>query len=523
MYLKRLIFVGAALSLLAGCDIPNAEISGKVTYEKVPHSEETNGLDYRNSYDVPLRGVKVELIEDGKVIETDITDSQGSYSFVKKMDTFVQLRVRAELINDDTSEDGNEWHVRVVDNTNDKAVYTLSTDTFEVKREIMEVNLHAASGWQGDEGYKRTRAAAPFHILDKVNDILLKLDDVGEVQLPTLTMNWSPNNIPSQELDYATGKIITSHYTNNEIYLLGAENVDTDEYDDHVIIHEWAHFFEDNLARSDSIGGPHAGGDYLDLRVAFGEGFGNAWSAMITDRPLYQDSFDQGQALGFSIAIEDNDVINPGWFSEGSVQSLLYDIYDEAADGQDFIHLGLEPIVSILTNQQKDTAALTSIFTFMTYFKENYPEYATDVDNMMAAQNINPAVDIWGTNEDNNGSLPEGLPVYLDLFPRDILRVCTSTSQGDAGNKLANHRFLKLNAPVAGNYTLTLTPSRNNDIDAYIFTNGVEIARDEAPGIEPVVLSFDLEQGISIADTIGYNEEGTSVAATCFDAEYQLN
>ena len=85
MYLKRLIFVGAALSLLAGCDIPNAEISGKVTYEKVPHSEETNGLDYRNSYDVPLRGVRVELIEDGKVIETDITDSQGSYSFVKKI------------------------------------------------------------------------------------------------------------------------------------------------------------------------------------------------------------------------------------------------------------------------------------------------------------------------------------------------------------------------------------------------------------------------------------------------------
>jgi hypothetical protein len=32
----------------------------------------------------------------------------------------------------------------------------------------------------------------------------------------------------------------------------------TDEYDDHVIIHEWGYCFEDKFSRSDSIGGNHS-------------------------------------------------------------------------------------------------------------------------------------------------------------------------------------------------------------------------------------------------------------------------
>ena len=60
-------------------------------------------------------------------------------------------------------------------------------------------------------------------------------------------------------------------------------NEDSDEYDRHIIIHEWGHYFEDKLSRADSIGGPHGLSDRLDFRVAFGEGWGNAISAIITD------------------------------------------------------------------------------------------------------------------------------------------------------------------------------------------------------------------------------------------------
>ena len=78
-------------------------------------------------------------------------------------------------------------------------------------------------------------------------------------------MFWSPENKPSDEWDPATGAIQTTLFLNGEldgfpagIYVLGWQNVDTDEYDAHVIAHEFQHYLEDALSRSDSPGGSHA-------------------------------------------------------------------------------------------------------------------------------------------------------------------------------------------------------------------------------------------------------------------------
>jgi hypothetical protein len=40
--------------------------------------------------------------------------------------------------------------------------------------------------------------------------------------------------------------------TGKEIYVLGAENVDTDEFDDSVIAHEWGHYYQSSFSRDDS-------------------------------------------------------------------------------------------------------------------------------------------------------------------------------------------------------------------------------------------------------------------------------
>ena len=64
--------------------------------------------------------------------------------------------------------------------------------------------------------------------------------------------------------------------------VLGEEDVDTDEYDRDILAHEWAHYFEDRVARTDSIAGGHSPADLLDLRVAFSEGWGNSFAAMAT-------------------------------------------------------------------------------------------------------------------------------------------------------------------------------------------------------------------------------------------------
>ncbi|ACV27711.1 PKD domain-containing protein [Kangiella koreensis] len=492
-------------------------VSGKVTYDNVPHNTSTNGLDYNNTTKDPVRGATIQALQGNSVIASSKTDNNGNYSFNLPSLTDVRIRVRAEL----TKSGSPSWNTRVVDNTNSKALYVLDSAIFSTGASNQTLNLNAASGW-GGSSYTSTRAAAPFHILDRVYETIIKLEAVdGSINLPTLSINWSVNNIP-QSGDRTQGQIGTSFYSNGEIYLLGAENTDTDEYDGHVIIHEWGHYFEDNLARSDSIGGSHSGGDRLDMRVAFGEGFGNAWAGIVTDDPFYRDSLGSNQSQGFSINVENNNVSNKGWFNESSVQAILYDIYDGLTD--DTANLGLAPIYEVLINEQKNTEAFTSIFSFITYLKDNNPGQTTQINSLVNEQNIVTNMDIWGSNELNNGGNTNNLPVYVTISPNNsAVEVCTNTTNGSDRNKLGNHRFLRLNISTSGSYTLRLTPNAANDVDAYIYSRGSLIAFNQDGGTGVVNVTTNLQSGIYVVDTLAYDSGGTNIAAACYDAQLISN
>ncbi len=494
-------------------------VSGKITYDNVPHNTVTNGLDYSNTSQDPVRGATIQVLQGSTIIATSKTTADGNYSFDLPALTDVKIRVRAELIQASVS----SWDVQIVDNTNNKALYVLDSAIFSTGVANQTRNLNAPSGW-GGTSYTSTRAAAPFHILDRVYETIKKLESVdNSINLPALDINWSVNNVP-QSGDRTLGQITTSFYSNGEIYLLGAEDTDTDEYDGHVIIHEWGHYFEDKLARSDSIGGSHSGGDRLDMRVAFGEGFGNAWSGIITDDPYYRDSYGTSQAQGFAINVENNNVSNKGWFSEGSVQAILYDIYDGLVD--DTTNLGLAPIYEVLTNEQKGTEAFTSIFSFITYLKENNPAQVAQINSLVSEQQIVTNTDIWGTNETNNGGNVENLPVYITISPNNSpVEACTNTTNGDDRNKLGNHRFLRLNVASSGSYTLRLTPTvaNTNDVDAYIYSRGSLVAFNEDFGTGQVNVTTNLQADTYVVDTLAYDSSGTNIAAACYRVELISN
>src|SRR5690606_11276114 len=130
------------------------------------------------------------------------------------------------------------------------------------------LNLHAPSGWDG-AAYSDPRSAAPFAILDTVRDATdFVLQSAPDTVFPPLILHWSPNNSPTRgandEPDLTTGEIGSSLYRHGDgIYLLGHADSDTDEYDRHVIAHEWAHYLEHAFGRSDNIGGQHTRGDQL--------------------------------------------------------------------------------------------------------------------------------------------------------------------------------------------------------------------------------------------------------------------
>jgi hypothetical protein len=372
--LRRLILVSAGVLMLASCGgggsaapappPANVTISGTVTYDQVPFGVALgSGLDFNNIQQRPVRRLTLQVMDAASpstVLTSTDTGDNGAYTVTVPSNTDVFLRVRAELTQTGTQ----SFEVRVSDNTQANALYVLDGSNFHSGTTDSTRDLNAASGWSASSNsYSGARAAAPFAILDALFDAMaLVLAADANAQLPLLDIYWSTNNRPSGSINRPIGDIGTTSFfpvpaSNPGIYVLGLVNNDTDEFDRHVLVHEWGHYLENVLSRSDNIGGSHALGEQLDLRVAFGEGWGNALSAMGTSDPEYRDSFGSSQGTDFGFNVEGRAGSNPGWYSEESVQEVLYDLFDADSDGVDSISLGFAPIYEVFVGAQKTTPA----------------------------------------------------------------------------------------------------------------------------------------------------------------------
>jgi len=363
-------------------------ISGKAQYESPPPGPNCNGLDFNDVRLMPIRQATVQLRDAATdvVLDETVTNDDGDFELAGAADTSVYLRVRAELKRSGSP----SWDVEVRDNvTSDpvaleqRPLYVLDGSAFNSGSTGQTRDLTATTGWDGT-AYTAPRAAAPFAVLDSVyKGMLLVLTREAQLAFEPLDVFWSVNNTAtvgeSQDID--AGELGTSFYrTDNKLFLLGMADVDTEEFDDHVIVHEWGHYFEDTLSRSDSIGGAHAIGDRLDMRVAFGEGFATAFSGMALGSAQYCDTLGPSQAGGFGIDIEGQAAGTPGWYNEISIMKLIYDLWDTDVDGADTDSLGFGPIYAVLTGAQATTPAFTSIFSFAEALKAENPVHEPFID-----------------------------------------------------------------------------------------------------------------------------------------------
>ncbi len=439
---------------LAGCDsggddsdgtpVANVTVAGTVTYQKVPFNANGIGLNYAAIVNAPVRGAVVEILPTGSnaaPLVTTITDANGAYSAQVGTGRSVFVRVKAQLLRSGTP----SWNFRVLNNTNSDALYAMDSAVFTTGSSNITQNLNAASGW-GGTSYTGPRVAAPFSLLDVAHETLnLVLSANANTQFPPLNIFWSTQNAPVGG-NPDIGEIGTTSYLGGPdggVFVLGLANTDTDEYDQHVIAHELGHYFQDVFSRDDSLGGAHGPGDRLDLRVAFSEGWGNAFSGMVKNDPLYRDSLGLQQQNGFQIDVELNAAVggNPGWFSEGSVQSLLYDFFDNAADGGDAVALGFAPIHQVMTADLRDSEPFTSVFAFVTALKTRNPGSASAIDTLVTQQQIVSAtIDALGSTETNNGGDTRNLPVYVPIaWPRRCAcarprRTATTTASARASS-----------------------------------------------------------------------------------------
>ena len=493
-------------------------LSGNVQYEFVPATQGCNGLDYSIIEARPIRQATVQVfgestsenlvfqltVSDGDggtssdtvsfnvqaLLESAVSDNNGNYLMVVPSQTDVAVRVRAELKNSNVP----TWDVEIRDNTlntstplDSRPLFVLDGSVFNVGDVDVSRNLTATTGW-GGAGYSGARASAPFAILDAIYSAMsVVIAQDPSAVFPALDVFWSVNNRSVQgtgtfDENIASGEIGTSFYSGNRLFLLGMEDDDTEEFDDHVVVHEWGHYFEDNFSRSDSIGGAHGLGQSLDMRLAFGEGFATALSGIGLNDPIYCDTVGAGQgSRGVGIDIE-NENATPigfdGWYNEVSVLELIYDLWDTNNDGADNDSMGFGPIYDVMTGTQAVTPAFTSMFSFAAELKAQNPVQAGFVNTLLGDHNIVGAgADIYGSTETNDrGGAVDVLPVYTTIVPDGVstINIC-SNDQFDGnfdGNKLSTHRYLRMTvtnpSPLTFSViTTTLMPNPDDPMDVH--------------------------------------------------------
>jgi hypothetical protein len=358
-------------------------VSGYARYEQPQLKNTAVYLDLMNpSLSLkPIRQALVQAIDvaANRVIAWGTTGSDGSYSLRYDEPEGATIRVRvlariyANAQNDRyRSDDPCNLFLSVLDNTQGAALYAVSSAEIAGGKPNADVLAPYNNS---------TRPGAPFSVLDTA---LLAAETIlaakADIVFKPLNLYWSTGNTNAAG-EVKNGLIGTSYFGQDvfnaagrgAIYLLGAANIDTDEYDANVIAHEFGHYLEYAVYRSDSVGGAHSLTARVDPALAFSEAWGNFFSAAMRQNSLYTDSNGSNNASGLWFDLETNSALNI--YNEAAVQGALWDLHDTASDAGETAACAL-PIFSNAFLALKNDAAAASYLSFATALQNAAPACA---------------------------------------------------------------------------------------------------------------------------------------------------
>jgi hypothetical protein len=550
-------------------------VAGRLTYERPTANLRCRGYNFNDLSLEPVRRATVLLLDaSGNELGSTRTDDDGNYAFDGiTANTDVRVRVRAELLQ---TSGPQQWQVYVRDNTvdtgaklEDRPIYAVQWDLFNSGSvDTNDNDFTARTGW-GGSSYTGTRAAAPLAILDSFLDGIILVTSVDpNVDLGRLDAYWSVNNsqVDFDSPDPDNGELVTAYYLSNpefdsdrspSLFLRGdaigrfpESEINTDEFDAYVILHEWGHFFEDELSRSDSIGGSHWIPGTVEARVAFGEGWSHAIAAIAKGEPVGCD-IGSPATSGSDLNMETFDLytLEQGFFNEMSVATFLYDLWDSANDGADNASIGFGPIYNTMTGFQRSTAAFTTLFSFATGLRQNVDSaFLAFIDGLLEQENVDTAsLDIWASGQTtqpnqwrNGNAVRDLLPLYTDLTPGGATRnLCVNSGQviDQHGNKPGEWRYLRLILDSPQELTLSIranpappptsdtTPDVRDraDPDVFLYRNGQLLDNGRSPEEDRELFEMGmLQAGIYTLAFQDWRYEDTEISSdypdrVCFD------
>jgi len=157
-----------------------------------------------------------------------------------------------------------------------------------------------------------------------------------------------------------------------------------------------------------------------------------------------------------------------------------------------------------LVGSQKTTPAFTSIFSFITYLKEQNPSEIDKIDAILSSENIDAIQNIYGST------------INSRLYTDSLNNVCTTSRYGRK-NKLFTHKYIRFSVSQNGNYIINAKQNNgsNSDPDFSLyktspFTN-MGKSEESKRGVETG--SYSLSSGDYLLDISDYND----LTKACFD------
>lgn len=306
----------------------------------------------------PIRGAEVRVLDGaGNVAQCAQTDSSGNISFVlPNSNATYTIYVNSRSF----AFGGNTYlNASVLNRPEENKFYSITTT-------INPASSTSFGTMTADAYSSGAILGAPFNILDMLYEANVYLR--SQVQtcsstfsgcqnvslstaVPKVSAYWEKGFNPNDYFGSSSG---LSFYLPgySRLFILGGINgdvdsSDTDHFDNSVIIHEYGHFLEDSMSKSDSPGGSHNGNKVIDPRLAWSEGWGNFFQAAVlntpgTAVPRYIDTsgnIDGTPDIFFAVNLETNavsmDIPNyqgEGNFREFSVTRMLWDVVDTVTD-----------------------------------------------------------------------------------------------------------------------------------------------------------------------------------------------
>lgn len=412
---------------------------GTILYEKIPATR--TGLQLDAPVRTPAAGIKVEIVQSPSrtVLGSAFTDDKGGYSIPVRLQRPSQVFVRA------LAQTENASVVRV----RDRGEFSIVGPVLSAARgRTISQDLLATDS---------SRAAGAFNIavtIWKANSLVRQ--GQPDVQLPRVEIRW--------DTTYVGGTFFRER--EGTAYINGRRGEDSDEFDDHVIAHEYGHFLMASFSRESSPGGSHGFGERLDPRLAWSEGWGNFFAGATTGVPGYIDTGvvrgRQGVLVSFDVEQDVPRGDRPGIWSEHSVSSLLWDWFDDAAEETDSVALGFGPLWRGLVELGKEPDV----------YVIRYANVLAGITRRGGALNQGLAA--------RSISYPLGVrPPAREPFPEPIVSGETITATVDSrGTRRSNlwgsslHYWFVVAQPRQVSVTMKITEARTPtraDLDLYLF------------------------------------------------------